>query len=163
MDALATCGKMLERPIRTRRLAWMMLAVCCAASFSSRARAADASPEKNPGLDRLVGHAVRYYEDFVKPTKKYRAPTENERAALAELAEKLRGFGSERDAEKVQFEIYEIGKKYQFEPLRDWFKAIYEVLFGQTQGPRFGSFAVLFGLDETAKLIDRALAGEFVS
>lgn len=128
-----------------------------------RSYAPDASPENNPGLDKLVGYAVRYYEDFVKPTKKYRAPTENERAALSQLAEKLRGFGDERDAEKVQFEIYEIGKKYQFEPLRDWFKAIYEVLFGQTQGPRFGSFAVLFGLDETAKLIDRALAGEFVS
>ncbi|MDR3526215.1 MAG: lysine--tRNA ligase [Rhizomicrobium sp.] len=127
-----------------------------------RRYAADASPENNPGLDKLVGYAVRYYEDFVKPTKKYRAASENERAALAELAEKLRGFGAERDAEKVQFEIYEIGKKYGFEPLRDWFKAIYEVLFGQSQGPRFGSFAVLFGNDETANLIDRALAGEFV-
>ncbi len=128
-----------------------------------RSYAPDASPENNPGLDKLVGYAVRYYEDFVKPTKKYRSPTETERAALSDLADKLRGFGTERDAEKVQFEIYEIGKKYNFEPLRDWFKAIYEVLFGQSQGPRFGSFAVLFGCDETAKLIDRALAGEFVA
>ncbi len=125
------------------------------------AYAPDASPEKNPGLDKLVGYAGRYYDDFVKPTKKYRAPTDKERAALSELAGKLRGFGSERDAEKVQFEIYEIGKRHQFEPLRDWFKAIYEVLFGQSQGPRFGSFAVLFGCGETAALIDRALQGEF--
>ncbi len=128
-----------------------------------RSYAPDASPEANPGLDKLVGYAIKYYDDFVKPTKKYRAPSDKERAALAELAEKLRGFATERDAEKVQFEIYEIGKRHQFEPLRDWFKAIYEVLFGQSQGPRFGSFAVLFGCSETAALIDRALKGEFVS
>jgi lysyl-tRNA synthetase class 1 len=126
-----------------------------------RAYAPDASPEKNPGLDKLVGYAVRYYEDFVKPTKQYRAPTDNERAALTALAERLRAFGSEHDAEKVQFEIFEIGKAYKFEPLRDWFKAIYEVCLGASQGPRFGSFAALYGCVETATLIERALAGEF--
>ncbi|HEY8696235.1 MAG TPA: lysine--tRNA ligase [Rhizomicrobium sp.] len=125
-----------------------------------RAYAPHASPEANPGLDRLVGHALKYYEDFVKPAKRYRAPSEKERAALAELADTLEKFAGERDAEKVQFEVYEIGKRHSFEPLRDWFKALYEVLFGQSQGPRFGSFAVLFGCAETAVLIHRALAGE---
>jgi len=128
-----------------------------------RAYAPEASPRANPGLDKLVGHAIRYYDDFVKPTKTYRAPNDKERAALAELAEKLRGFAGERDAEKVQYEVYEIGKRHAFEPLRDWFKAIYEVLFGQSQGPRFGSFAVLFGCTDTAALIDRALAGGFLA
>jgi lysyl-tRNA synthetase, class I len=127
-----------------------------------RSYAPDASPESSPGLDKLVGCAIKYYDDFVKPQKRYRAPTDKERAALAELALKLRGFGGERDAEKVQFEVYEIGKRHAFEPLRDWFKAIYEVLFGQSQGPRFGSFAVLFGCEETAALIERALQGEYV-
>ena len=47
-----------------------------------RAYAPDAGPEANPGLDRLVGHALKYYEDFVKPHKSYRSPTEKERAAL---------------------------------------------------------------------------------
>jgi lysyl-tRNA synthetase class 1 len=124
--------------------------------------APDANPERNPGLDSLVGHAIKYYDDFVKPAKKYRAPSDKERAALADLADKLRGFGGERDAEKVQFEVYEVGKRHGFEPLRDWFKALYEVLFGQSAGPRFGSFAVLFGCTETAALIERALQGEFV-
>ena len=124
-----------------------------------RAYAPDASPERNPGLDRLVGYALRYYEDFVKPTKKYRAPTDQERAALADLADVLDGFADERDAEKVQFEVYEVGKRHKFEPLRDWFKAIYEVVFGQEQGPRFGSFAALFGCRETAAMIRRTLAG----
>jgi lysyl-tRNA synthetase class 1 len=126
-----------------------------------RAYAPDADPANNPGLDRLVGYALRYYEDFVKPQKRYRAPTEKERVALAELATALDGMGGERDSETVQNAVYEIGKKHAFEPLRDWFKALYEVLFGQTQGPRFGSFAALFGCTETAALIRRALAGEF--
>ncbi|HEX4534850.1 MAG TPA: lysine--tRNA ligase [Rhizomicrobium sp.] len=128
-----------------------------------RVYAPGASPEKNPGLDRLVGHALRYYEDFVKPRKSYRAPTSKERAALEDLAAYLDSIKDERDSEKVQFEIYEIGKRHQFEPLRDWFKALYEVLFGQSQGPRFGSFAVLFGPAETAALIRRALAGELAT
>src|SRR5580698_3735880 len=126
-----------------------------------RAYAPDANAEANPGLDRLVGYALKYYEDFVRPQKRYRAPTDKERTALAELATALDGLGDERDSETVQNVVYEIGKKHAFEPLRDWFKALYEVLFGQTQGPRFGSFAALFGCGPTAALIRRALAGEF--
>ena len=122
-----------------------------------RAYAPKANPKDNPGLDRLVGYALRYYEDFVRPTKRYRAPSEKERAALLDLRDVLQGFGDERDAEKIQFEVYEVGKRHGFEPLRDWFKAIYEVLFGQTQGPRFGSFVALFGCARAAEMITAAL------
>jgi lysyl-tRNA synthetase class 1 len=127
-----------------------------------RAYAPSANPADNPGLDKLVDYAIRYYDDFVKPTKTFRAPTEQERAALSELADVLDKFGDERDQEKVQYEIYEIGKRHGFEPLRLWFAAIYEVVIGQSQGPRFGSFAALFGCRETAALIRRALGGEFL-
>jgi lysyl-tRNA synthetase class 1 len=127
-----------------------------------RAYAPGANPTTNPGLDRLVGHALRYYEDRVKPQKRYRAPDERERAALGELADQLETMPDEREGETVQNVLYEIGKRHGFEPLRDWFKALYEVLFGQSQGPRFGSFAALFGCLPTASLIRRALAGEFV-
>jgi lysyl-tRNA synthetase, class I len=128
-----------------------------------RAYAPNASAEANPGLDRLVGYALRYYEDFVRPQKRYRAPTEKERAALLDLADTLDRLGGERDGEKVQFEVYEVGKRHGFEPLRDWFKALYEVLFGQSAGPRFGSFAALFGCTETAALIRHALEGELAA
>jgi lysyl-tRNA synthetase class 1 len=127
-----------------------------------RVYAPEAHPDSNPGLDRLVGYALRYYEDFVKPTKQYRAPTDKERAALLELADVLETFGDERDSEKVQFEIYEIGKRHTFEPLRDWFKAIYEVVLGQSQGPRFGSFAALYGCRETAAMIRNTLQDKAV-
>jgi lysyl-tRNA synthetase, class I len=120
------------------------------------------SPELNPGLDRLVGFALRTYEDFVKPTKVYRAADEKERAALEDLAERLEKLGDEKDGAVVQNIIYEVGKAHGFEPLRAWFGALYEVLLGQTQGPRFGSFAALFGTANTAAMIRSALNGEFL-
>jgi lysyl-tRNA synthetase class 1 len=123
-----------------------------------RVYAPQASPETNPGLDKLVGFAIRYYDDFVKPQKKYRAPTDKERAALLDLAARLDVLGGERDGERVQNVVYEVGKNHAFEPLRDWFKALYEVLFGQSAGPRFGSFAALFGCIETAELIRNQLS-----
>ena len=75
-----------------------------------RAYAPDASPEKNPGLERLVGYALRYYEDFVKPAKRYRAPDAKERAALEDLAGRLDKLGDERDGAVVQNAVYEVGK-----------------------------------------------------
>ncbi len=122
--------------------------------------APEATPETAPLLDRLVGHAITYYRDFVKPAKKYRAPSDTERAALEDLARLLGGLADDAEAEAIQSEIYEIGKRHEFEPLRDWFKALYEVLLGQSQGPRMGSFIALYGIAETRALIDRALAGE---
>lgn len=121
--------------------------------------AAGATPETAPILDNLVGYAIAFYRDFVKPNKEYRAPNEQERAAIAELAESLRALPA-ADAETIQTEVYEVGKRHEFENLRDWFKALYEVLLGQSQGPRFGSFAALYGKDETIALIERVLAGE---
>jgi len=120
------------------------------------------SPQTNPGLDKLADFALRYYEDFVRPHKKYRAPDDKERAALEDLAAQLEKLGDERDGAVVQNIIYEVGKAHGFEPLRAWFGALYEVLLGQSQGPRFGSFAALFGCAQTAAMIRSALAGEFL-
>jgi lysyl-tRNA synthetase class 1 len=63
----------------------------------------------------------------------------------------------------IQNEVFEVGKTYEFEPLRDWFKGLYEVLLGQEQGPRFGSFAAIFGVHQTAALMRRALNGELLA
>jgi lysyl-tRNA synthetase class 1 len=126
-----------------------------------RRRAPHASPTAHPLLDRLVGYAVRYYDDFVKPEKKFRAPTEAERTALRALNAALAEAPADAGAEELQTIVYEVGKANGFaENLRDWFRAIYEVLLGQTQGPRFGGFIELYGVKETRALIDKALAGE---
>jgi lysyl-tRNA synthetase class 1 len=123
----------------------------------------DASPATAPVLDRLVSYAINYYRVFIKPNKKYRAPDDRERAALAELAEVLKGMAAGSDAEAIQTEVYEVGKRHGFENLKDWFGCLYEVLLGQPQGPRMGSFIQLYGIIETVELIERALAGEDLS
>ena len=119
----------------------------------------DVTPESCPFLDKLVGYAVKYYEDFVKPTKSFRAPSETERTAITALRTYLATLQNASDAEAIQSEIYAIGvHHYGKERLREWFKAIYELLLGQSQGPRMGSFIALFGAAETLALTDAALA-----
>ena len=119
-----------------------------------------ASPETAPILDALVGHALTYYRDVVKPAKAYRAPLDWERAALDDLRAVLATMPAGAGPEAIQTEVYEVGKRHPFESLRDWFRALYEILLGQSQGPRMGSFIALYGLAETVALIERALAGE---
>jgi len=119
-----------------------------------------ATAEEHPLLDHLVGYAIRYFHDFVKPNKSYRAPTDTERAALAELNEKLADVPQGTSGEDIQAIVYEVGKAHDFENLRDWFRALYEVLLGQSQGPRFGNFVELYGVAETRELIERVLKGE---
>jgi lysyl-tRNA synthetase class 1 len=128
-----------------------------------RRYAPEATPEAHPLLDQLVGYAIRYFHDFVKPAKHYRAPTEKERAALIDLDERLAKLPKGVLAEEIQAEVYAVGKEHGFENLRDWFAALYEVLLGQTQGPRFGGFVELYGIAETRALIDKALRGELAA
>lgn len=120
--------------------------------------APSATPETEPELGKLVHYAVRYYHDFVRPAKVYRAPTPRERVALQELSARLEGMEG-ADAEAIQNEVYAVGKAH-FEVLRDWFGALYQVLLGQEQGPRFGSFVALYGVRETRAMIASALARE---
>ncbi len=119
-----------------------------------------ASPQNAPILDKLVGYAITYYRDFVKPAKKYRKASPEEAAALADLAATLRTEAADASAEALQNQVYEIGKRHGFTELRAWFKALYEILLGQEQGPRMGSFIKLFGLAETIALLDKAAKGE---
>jgi lysyl-tRNA synthetase class 1 len=128
-----------------------------------RRHAPDASPERYPLLDHLAGYAVAYYDDFIKPTKRFREPTDVEHRALAALDAELAKANPAATAEELQNIVYETGKANGFaENLRAWFQAIYEVLFGQSQGPRFGSFIALYGVAETRALINKALKGELV-
>ncbi|MBY6115158.1 lysine--tRNA ligase [Mameliella alba] len=122
--------------------------------------APEATPETHPDLDAAAGFAVKYYEDFVKPTKVFRAPDEKERAAMQDLAAQLKAHDGATDDETLQSLVFAVGKAHEFENLRDWFKALYEVLLGQSQGPRFGGFIALYGVNETVSLIEKGLAGE---
>jgi lysyl-tRNA synthetase class 1 len=142
-----------------------------------RRHAPDASPQTHPLLDQLAGYAVRYYEDFVKPRKKFRAPDEVEAGALRALSDALGKAPADARAEDLQAILYDVGRsipRYQDPNAKGatpekpgvsnaWFGAIYQVLLGEERGPRFGSFIQLYGIEETRKLIARALAGELAS
>ena len=122
--------------------------------------APEASAETHADLDAAAGFAVRYYNDFVKPAKVYRAPTYLEREALIALRDGLKAWDQGLDGDALQSLVFACGRE-RFDPMRDWFKALYEVLLGASQGPRFGGFIALLGIEESIALIDKGLAGEF--
>ena len=111
-----------------------------------RRYAPEATPATHPDLDNAAACAVRYFKDFVAPTRQFRAPDARERAALEDLKAELQAWDGGLDAEELQSMVFAIGKAHAFEPLRDWFKALYEVLLGASQGPRFGGFIALYGI-----------------
>jgi lysyl-tRNA synthetase class 1 len=137
-----------------------------------RRYAPGATPETNPILDRLSEHAIRYFDDFVKPAKKFRGPDDVEAAALKSLDAALASLPADADADRIQNALLDIGRaipRYQ-DPARkspsggpgvklDWFQAIYEILLGQERGPRLGTFIALYGIPETRDLISKALSG----
>ena len=127
-------------------------------------------------LDGLVGYAVRYYDEFVKPKKKFRPADDVERAALQALSDSLGKTAPGASAQELQTIIYDVGRsvpRYQDLTAKGatpekpgvsnaWFGAIYEVLLGEEKGPRFGSFIELYGIKETQALIAKALKGELL-
>ena len=135
-----------------------------------------ATPETHPELDQLVGYAIRYFDDFVKPAKVFRAPDAVEREALAALSDKLGELPADADGEVIQNAALNVARKierYQDHSKQSpeggpgvsvaFFQMIYQVLIGQERGPRFGSFAALYGIGETRALIQKALAGQLVA
>ncbi len=128
-----------------------------------RRYAPEASPETHPDLDQAAEFAVRYFTDFVAPERVFRAPTEQDRAAMQDLAGRLAAWDRPADPEELQSMVFAVGKEHGYEPLRDWFGALYQVLLGADQGPRFGGFIALYGIDETRSLIEKALAGVLVA
>ena len=109
-----------------------------------------------PILDSLVGYALKYFKDIVKPNKKYRKPNEKEKKALQDLVKRLKDCKEQMDPEAIQTIVYSVGKDngYQ-ENLREWFKVIYEIIFGDQDGPRMGFFISFFGIKESIELINK--------
>ena len=116
--------------------------------------------QNNKFLENMVNLSVVYFNDMIKPNKKYRLPDDNETKALKELSNGLIKLDKSSSSEEIQKLVFSIGKENNFENLRDWFKSLYEILLGQSEGPRMGSFISLYGIKETKNLIDDALLGK---
>ncbi|TGQ44613.1 lysine--tRNA ligase [Mesorhizobium sp. M00.F.Ca.ET.216.01.1.1] len=134
------------------------------------------TPKTHPELDRLAEYAIRYYDDFVKPAKVYRAADAVEREALIKLSDALAALSPGADGEAIQNAALNVARRierYQDHSKQSpeggpgvsvaFFQMIYQVLIGQERGPRFGSFAALYGIAETRALIQRALAGQLAA
>ncbi|CTQ71986.1 lysine--tRNA ligase [Roseibium alexandrii] len=128
--------------------------------------------ETHPELDALVGHAIRYFDDFVKPNKSFKTPDETERQALEQLDAKLAAQPVDADGATIQDAVLDVARaieRYQDHNKKGpdggpgvsvaWFSALYQLLLGQEKGPRFGSFVALYGISETRDMISKALAG----
>ena len=116
----------------------------------------DIKPLEHPILDSLVGYALKYFKDIVQPNKKYRKPNEKEKKALQDLVNRLKKCDNQLDPEDIQTIVYSVGKENGYsENLREWFKAIYEIIFGDKDGPRMGFFISFFGVKETIELINK--------
>ena len=113
-------------------------------------------PLEHPILDSLVSYALKYFKDIVQPNKKYRKPNEKEKKALEDLAKRLNDCKENMDPEALQTIVYSVGKDNGYEQnLREWFKSIYEIIFGDQDGPRMGFFISFFGVKETVELINK--------
>ncbi len=127
------------------------------------------TPQTHPRLDAMVGYAIHYFRDFVLPSKRFREPGAEERKALMDLRDALSNLAPDSTAEDIQNVVYEIGRRPPFldeaKKAKDgrpgvsleWFNMLYQVLLGQEKGPRFGSFAAVYGLKNTVDMIDGAL------
>ena len=130
------------------------------------------TPETHPRLDLLAKHALRYFDDFVKPKKQYRPPTEEEALALNDLAAALATLPAHAAPDEIQQKVYDVGRRDPYKTTQKdgsvgvgqgWFNMLYQVLLGEEKGPRFGSFVALYGLDNTRALIGRAVKGDLAA
>ena len=109
---------------------------------------------EHPIFDNLINYAIKYFNDVIKQKKKYKIPNDKEKKALFALIAKIEKCDEKMSPEDIQTEIFTAGKENGYEKnLRDWFKLIYEVIFGDENGPRMGFFISFFGVKETMNLI----------
>ena len=107
-----------------------------------------------PIFDKLIEYAIKYFNDVIKKNKKYKKPNLEEKKSLEALVAALKECNDEMQPEEIQTKIYTVGKENGYkENLRDWFRLIYEVVFGDENGPRMGFFISFFGVKETQELI----------
>ncbi|MFO1034017.1 MAG: lysine--tRNA ligase [Hyphomicrobiales bacterium] len=130
------------------------------------------SPETQPRLDKLVGFAIRYFQDFVKPAKTYKRAEGGEVQALSDLATALGTLKDGATPEEIQKVVYDVGRREPYTTTQKdgsvgvaqtWFNLLYQVLLGEERGPRFGSFVALYGVANTQALIAKALKGELAA
>ena len=107
--------------------------------------------------------SVNFYKDKIEPFKNYRLPSEKEKQGILQLINTLSKLDEKTSSEEIQSIVFSIGKKLEYDNLRDWFKALYETVLGQGEGPRMGSFIKLYGIEQTKILLEKVLHGQLTN
>ncbi|WP_370931539.1 lysine--tRNA ligase [Bartonella sp. DGB1] len=128
------------------------------------------TPATAPELDKLVNYALRYFNDFILPQKKYRKPDNEEIEVLQQIIDVLQTLPVNSDSNVIQNNLLMVARRFEryHDPVKkspdggvavagNFFQMLYQTLLGQEKGPRFGSFIALYGIEETVKLIQNTL------
>ena len=119
--------------------------------------------KRTPELNSLIQLSVNFYKDKIEPFKNYRLPNEKEKQGILQLINTLSKLDEKTSSEEIQSIVFSIGKKLEYDNLRDWFKALYETVLGQGEGPRMGSFIKLYGIEQTKILLEKVLNGQLTN
>jgi lysyl-tRNA synthetase class 1 len=101
---------------------------------------------------------INYFKDFIQPNLKFKIPNPVEKSILLEVVNSISLIDEKADADDFQSAIFSIGKSSIYkDDIKRFFKLIYEVVFGQENGPRLGSFTKIYTKNKTIELINSKL------
>jgi len=104
-------------------------------------------------LGEEIEYAASWAKDFAEIGEIRVEMTEAEREAVRELTAAIR---KEEDEGKVQNLIYNVARSHGVE-VKDFFKLLYRILIGRSEGPRLGPYIVAMGLNNVAEALERAV------
>ena len=115
-------------------------------------------------VSELIDKALNFYNDFLLCEKNYLILDDEMKMKLKTLHDSLKKFFCENDIEQIEDEkiqnyFYEVARSigYDKSNMKQWFMFLYEALFGQKNGPRFGSFVKIFGVSGFLNFINTAI------
>jgi len=109
-------------------------------------------------INRMIDCGINYFRDFIQPNLNFKIPNSEELIILKEVVSKLKEVESSADADEFQTAIFSVGKNSVYkENIKEFFKLIYQVVFGQENGPRLGSFTKIYTKDKTLELFNSKL------
>ena len=104
-------------------------------------------------LRKRVGFASNWIKDFEEIKETTVSLTDEEKVAIAELIDVLK---IEETADKLQNAIFNAAKKNGVQP-GSFFKTLYAILLGASQGPKLGPYLLAMGKQNVIEALRRAL------
>ena len=110
--------------------------------------------------ESLIVNALAYYREVLLPGRTAESADHQLDAAIVVLRDELArraAAGTEPDADELQTAVFQVAKDRDVK-MKDWFRTLYRVFLGQSQGPRIGSFIALLGYRTCIERLEAHLA-----